>query len=241
MKGSGGKAFCAGGDVRHLYDLKKANAPVEEITHFFKIEYILDYLMARLPPYIHNVSFLNGITMGGGVGISVHGRYRVGTEKTLFAMPETAIGFYTDVGGSYFLPRLKPYELGVYLALTGHRLKGTDCLHAGITTHFVENEKLEELESTLLSLGDVSEVPGCLERFATKPEPSSFSLSPYMNSIQKHFAFPTAEEIITSLQTEDTEFAKKALTTLQSVSPTSLKVKQLFVFLSYSLHFPIFF
>ena len=97
MRGAGDKAFCAGGDVRKIYDLGKSGAKMEEIMEFFKLEYILDNLLGTLPEYVHNVCLLNGITMGGGVGLSVHGRYRVANERTLFAMPETGIGFYTDV------------------------------------------------------------------------------------------------------------------------------------------------
>eukprot|EP00483_Globobulimina_turgida_P009511 UN09530 len=145
MRGTGGKAFCAGGDVRKLYDLGIAGAEIAEITEFFKLEYILDNLLGTLPDYVHNVCLLNGITMGGGVGISVHGKYRVATNNTLFAMPETGIGFYTDVGGSYFLPRLVPNGLGLFLALNGYRLKGCDVLHAGIATHYIDETNIDPL------------------------------------------------------------------------------------------------
>lgn len=117
VKGSGGKAFCAGGDVRSIVE---ADGP-EVGTQFFRTEYVMNHRIGNLKiPYI---SLIDGICMGGGVGISVHGRYRVVTEKTLFAMPETAIGLFPDVGGSYFLPRLQG-KLGYYLGLTGFRLKG---------------------------------------------------------------------------------------------------------------------
>lgn len=115
---------------------------------FFKQEYQLNYLLATFPVPI--VSWLNGITMGGGVGLSVHGKYRVATEKTVFAMPEVGIGFFPDVGGSFFLPRLKGH-LGMYLALTGSQLKGSDVLRAGIATHFsfsdMEDEVVSEIEN----------------------------------------------------------------------------------------------
>lgn len=99
-------------------------------------------------PYI---ALISGITMGGGVGVSVHGRYRIATEKTMFAMPETAIGFFADVGGSHFLPRLK-HKIGLYLALTGHRLKGEDVKRCGIATHYVNSSKLADLERRLYEL-----------------------------------------------------------------------------------------
>lgn len=118
IKANGGKAFCAGGDVRSLVE-----APNSELGQkFFKTEYTMNYMIGTLKiPYI---AFIDGIVMGGGVGLSVHGRYRIATEKTLIAMPETAIGLFPDVGGSYFLPRLQG-KLGYYLGLTGFRLKGT--------------------------------------------------------------------------------------------------------------------
>lgn len=127
VKGNGGKAFCAGGDVRSIVEAKTP----EVGQKFFKREYTMNHLIGTLTiPY---VALIDGITMGGGVGISVHGRYRVATEKTLFAMPETAIGLFPDVGGSYFLPRLQG-KLGAYLGLTGFRLKGYFLI---FVTHFL--------------------------------------------------------------------------------------------------------
>ena len=113
---------------------------------FFAEEYRLNNAIGALTvPYI---AFLDGIVMGGGVGLSVHGAFRVATEKSVFAMPETAIGFFPDVGGSHFLPRLKG-KLGLFLGLTGHRLEGRDVYKAGIATHFVPSAHLDELEATL--------------------------------------------------------------------------------------------
>lgn len=117
IKGAGEKSFCAGGDVRTLVE----NGLTEDSISFFREEYTLNHLIGTYKiPY---VAFIDGITMGGGVGLSVHGKYRVATERTLYAMPETAIGLFPDVGGSHFLPRLKG-KIGLYLGLTGFRLKG---------------------------------------------------------------------------------------------------------------------
>lgn len=126
IHGNGGKAFCAGGDVRKI--IEHRNTPGSSLaSDFFREEYQLNYLISTLQtPYI---ALIDGITMGGGVGLSVHGYYRVSAEKTVFAMPETAIGFVTEVGGTYFLPRLRG-KLGLFLALTGHRLKGIKNLGA---------------------------------------------------------------------------------------------------------------
>ena len=122
---SEGKAFCAGGDVKSLVQGLKLKNGRQQALKFFEEEYKLNHLIATTKkPF---VSILNGITMGGGVGLSVHGHFRIITENTMIAMPETAIGLFPDVGGSFFLPRLDG-ELGTFLGLTGHRLKGEEAL-----------------------------------------------------------------------------------------------------------------
>ncbi|ETN97906.1 hypothetical protein RFI_39620 [Reticulomyxa filosa] len=209
----------------------KENKSVEEVTLFFKLEYELDYLMSTLGNNtgIHNVCVWNGIVMGGGVGISVHGKYRVATEHTLFAMPESAIGFHTDVGGAYFLPRLAPKGLGMYLGLTGHRLKGSDVLHAGIATHFVPQQHVADMEKRLLHTKYPESVPCILNEFAVHPcKLPPFSLAPELDQIQKHFTLDSVDAIVSSLKRDgenntDT-FGHQTWITLQSVSPTALKV-----------------
>merc|ERR1712137_794272 len=161
IKGTGGKAFCAGGDVRTIVESR--HDPNSTLAQdFFSEEYQLNYLISTLEiPYI---ALIDGITMGGGVGLSVHCHYRVATERTLFAMPETAIGFFPDVGGTYFLPKLKG-KLGLFLGLTGYRLKGADVYHAGIATHALNSTNLGEIEQELLasSLNDrLTAIEECL-------------------------------------------------------------------------------
>nr|XP_060620086.1 3-hydroxyisobutyryl-CoA hydrolase, mitochondrial [Anolis sagrei ordinatus] len=147
IKGAGDKAFCAGGDIRAIFESRKSGDSVAQ--DFFREEYVLNNAIGTCKkPY---VALIGGITMGGGVGMSVHGHFRIATEKTLFAMPETAIGLFPDVGGGYFLPRLSG-KLGFYLALTGFRLKGRDVQKAGIATHFIEAEKVAALEKDLTEL-----------------------------------------------------------------------------------------
>jgi len=153
IRGAGPRAFCAGGDIRFLHECavayaKSGDAAALEGAHsFFREEYALNHVIgtSRVPV----VSILEGIVMGGGVGLSVHGHMRVATESTLFAMPETGIGFFPDVGGSYFLPRLRG-QLGRHLGLTGTRLRGRDVLTAGIATHYVPAERVEALEAVLM-------------------------------------------------------------------------------------------
>merc|ERR1712048_452317 len=139
------KAFCAGGDVRSITEAG-LKGDTEAGRTFFGTEYKLDYKLATY--HVPVVSLISGITMGGGVGITVHGTFRVATEKTLFAMPETGIGLFPDVGGGYFLPRLAD-DLGTFLALTGHRVKGVDNVHAGIATHICEKDKIPLLTEKL--------------------------------------------------------------------------------------------
>ena len=140
IKAEGEKAFCAGGDIRALHDWGRNND--KEATGFYREEYILNqYIKRYSKPYI---SLVNGIVMGGGVGLSVHGSYRIAGENYSFAMPETGIGLFPDVGGSFFLPRLD-YEAGTYLALTGNRIKASDAIFLGTATNYIKSENFSNL------------------------------------------------------------------------------------------------
>ncbi|XP_075144629.1 3-hydroxyisobutyryl-CoA hydrolase isoform X2 [Haematobia irritans] len=216
IKGTGEKAFCAGGDVRAVVEA----GPTEESKSFFREEYTTNALIGNYKiPYI---ALIDGITMGGGVGLSVHGKYRVATERTLFAMPETAIGLFPDVGGSFFLPRLQG-KLGLYLGLTGYRLKGEDVLKAGIATHYCESSKLSDLESALLNCPDADEVPDILSKF-NMPSAKPFVLQPQLDQINNCFSGESVEEIIENLKKDGSEWATKTIQTMTKMSPTSLKV-----------------
>lgn len=224
IKGTGGRAFCAGGDVRAVAE---AGQKGDDLTKmFFKEEYALNYAIGTLKtPY---VALINGITMGGGVGLSVHGHFRVATEKTLFAMPETAIGLFPDVGGGYALSRMKG-KLGIFLALTGHRLKGYDVKHAGVATHFVTSEKLADLESSLLSLPsdpDIHMVSKLLDDYDKEcsDENKEFSLEKFTHQINSCFDKPTMEDIISALEQDGTEWALQQIEVLNKMSPTSMKI-----------------
>ncbi|XP_037946556.1 3-hydroxyisobutyryl-CoA hydrolase, mitochondrial isoform X2 [Teleopsis dalmanni] len=216
IKGTGDKSFCAGGDVRAIVE----QGPTEESKSFFREEYTTNALIGNYKiPYI---ALIDGIVMGGGVGLSVHGKYRVATERTLFAMPETAIGLFPDVGGSHFLPRLEG-KLGLYLGLTGQRLKGDDVLKAGVATHYCESAKLSKLEQDLLNCGDSEEVPDILQKYH-KPTAKDFLLKPHLEQINKCFTAECVEEIIENLQKDGSEWANKTLETLGKMSPLALKV-----------------
>jgi enoyl-CoA hydratase len=158
LRGEGGRAFCAGGDVRAIAE---ARGDVPSQLTFFREEYLLDGALARhANAVVPHVALWDGVVMGGGVGISLHAPFRVATKRTLFAMPETAIGIFPDVGGSFALPRLRapsgapplPPGWGLYLGLTGARLSGADAVHGGVATHFVEDGALPTLEGALAAL-----------------------------------------------------------------------------------------
>ncbi|XP_064289919.1 3-hydroxyisobutyryl-CoA hydrolase, mitochondrial isoform X2 [Passer domesticus] len=224
IKGTGGKAFCAGGDIRAITEAGKVG---DRLTQdFFIGEYRLNNAIGTCKkPY---VALIDGITMGGGVGVSVHGHFRVATEKTVFAMPETAIGLFPDVGGGYFLPRLSG-KIGYYLALTGCRLKGRDVLKVGIATHFVESEKLPALEKDLIALKSPSKekIADLLNSYHMKctiDQEKEFSLDEHMEKINSLFSANSMEEIVKKLKQDGSPFAMKQLETINKMSPTSLKL-----------------
>lgn len=215
-KGAGGKAYCAGGDVRAVTIACKNGEDYGKV--FFREEYLLNCLIATYTiPY---VALIDGIAMGGGLGVSVHGHYRVATEKTLTAMPETAIGLFPDVGASYFLSRLKG-KLGIYLALTGYRLKGADNFFAGFATHYCPSEEIPKIERELLASNNPGNV---LKPYEKSPAGLKFSLEPLVGKIDDIFSAPTMEEIVQRLEQDGTEWSKETLATLKKFSPLSMKI-----------------
>ncbi|KAL3074218.1 hypothetical protein niasHS_015048 [Heterodera schachtii] len=224
VKGTGGKAFCAGGDVLAVSKSYKANDPDRIFQQFFLEEYQLNHLIGSLSrPY---VAFIDGITMGGGCGLSLHGAFRVATERTILAMPETALGLFPDVGGTYFLPRLSG-QLGMFLALTGFRLHGADVFHAGLATHYVESAKLQQVQDELLALPSPSKSSDIdqLLRSHGPSDVASFVLDPHLELIDECFAAESVETIIERLmRRSDSEFAREQCEILAKMSPTSLKV-----------------
>lgn len=214
IRGAGDRAFCAGGDVVSLYHLGKAGG--DDYCRFFWDEYRADYLTSTLSkPY---VALLDGIVMGGGVGLSVHGPYRIATEKTMFAMPETGIGLIPDVGGTHLLGHM-PGKLGVYLGLLGERLKAADCLYAGIATHYVTSEKIPALAEALEAEG--ADVEDILSRF--HEDPGAGPLAARQAEIDRYFAGGTVEDIVAALGEGD-EWALGIRERLLGLSPTSLKL-----------------
>ncbi|XP_062908062.1 3-hydroxyisobutyryl-CoA hydrolase, mitochondrial isoform X2 [Mobula hypostoma] len=222
IKGAGEKAFCAGGDIRAVTEAGKVGDRLAE--DFFREEYILNNAIGSCKiPYI---ALIDGIVMGGGVGLSVHGHFRVATEKTLFAMPETGIGLFPDVGGGYFLPRLEG-KLGLFLALTGFRMKGRDVHKAGIATHFIKSEEIPALEKDLVSLRSPSkeDVADLLNSHHFKCQADDkFTLADHMDKINRLFKTNSVEEIMENLIQDGSPFALQHLKILKKMSPTSMKI-----------------
>jgi enoyl-CoA hydratase/carnithine racemase len=214
IEGAGSKAFCAGGDVVSITkDAKDESVPL----NFFHDEFQMNHMIGTYPKIY--VALIHGITMGGGVGLSVHGKYRVATEKSLYAMPETAIGYFPDVGGTYFLSRL-PQPYGMFLGLSGHRLKGADLKHLGIATHYTTVENLPALKADILA-SDRSSIEDVLQKHEVEL-PAPFSLDPHDDLIKHCFSADSVPEIISRLQQDGSEFAVKLTKTLLRMSPRSL-------------------
>jgi len=210
-----GRAFSAGGDLMLVYNSRgTGNPPVD----FFADEYRLNAMINAYPkPY---VALVDGIVMGGGVGVSFHGSHRVLTENAMFAMPEVGIGFFPDVGGSHLLPDLGA-GYGMYLGLTGSRIRYGDALWCGLAPHTVRAERLPSLFQRLIETGD----PELALREASSPAARETDRAP-LEAIARHFSQPSLERIVTSLQAAASrdEFAAKTLAVMQSRSPTSLHI-----------------
>jgi enoyl-CoA hydratase len=214
IRGTGERAFCAGGDIRALYESGKAGTPYA--LDFYRDEYRLNAAIKHFPkPY---VALLHGIVMGGGVGVSVHGSHRVANEGMTFAMPETGIGLFPDVGGSYFLPRL-PGEIGMYVALTGERLNAADSVYAGVATDFVPAAQNEPL---IAALEEGAEADFVLQSF--KENPSDPPLARMREAIDRIFSADSLEGILAGLDDDGTEWAAKTAATIRKKSPTSLRI-----------------
>ncbi|KAL1302903.1 hypothetical protein AAFC00_003228 [Neodothiora populina] len=242
LKGTG-RALCAGGDVASLaLDIQEGPEGQQRSKDYFALEYKLDHLIATYTkPY---VAFMDGITMGGGVGLSVHAPFRIATENTVFAMPETTIGFFPDVGASFFLPRMDG-QLGTYLALTSERLKGVNAFLAGVATHYIDSSSLPDLEARLAELNfkdfmTLDEryriIDQTIEEFTTGmphdvPHEISgnvrmaidycfqegFQINEMLDALKESYENPNTPEDIR-------KWAEKTRTTIMQRSPTSVKV-----------------
>ena len=208
---AGERGFCAGGDIRMIAESGAGDA--SEAKAFFHAEYRLNHLLFEYPKPV--IAVMDGIVMGGGVGISMPARVRIATERTTLAMPETGIGLFPDVGGGWFLPRLPEPEMGTWLALTGARIKGLDTVSAGIATHYVDSGGVEALKTALVRDG-LSALDGLTTRGpAIVPGPGA--LAPL-------FGHDTVEAIFAALEDGGHDWPLKQLATLRTRSPQSMKV-----------------
>jgi enoyl-CoA hydratase len=222
IKGTGERAFCAGGDIRWLHGVLTSEG-VEAACRFYGVEYPMNALLHHFTkPWI---ALLDGIAMGGGVGVSVHGSHRIVTERTMFAMPETGIGLFPDVGATYMLPRL-PGAIGLYLGLTGARLGAADCLYAGIGTAYVAADRLEALEAALaetpLRDDPFAAVDAVLARFQSDPGPAP--IVDLRERVDACFGRPSLSAVLTALDEETSGWGATQAAELASKSPSSLAV-----------------
>jgi enoyl-CoA hydratase len=217
IDGAGERALCAGGDLRGLYDAAKAGTRFPE--QFWADEYRLDLLIARYPKPI--VAVMDGVVMGGGVGIAAHAAHRVVTERSSVAMPEVGIGFFPDVAVSYLLARA-PGFVGTYLALTGERMNAADAIYAGLADIHVPAAKISELPGVLATCHGSDEVTARLSEISVPPAPGKLAAARVW--IDACFAAASVEDIIARLDQRPEEAARAALATLRTKSPTSLKV-----------------
>lgn len=223
IEGAGEKGFCAGGDIRAVHDSGREGT--DYWRKFFSDEYRMNAAMFHFDkPYI---ALIDGIVMGGGVGVSEPGTHRIVTERTMYAMPETGIGLIPDVGGSYFLSRL-PGQLGQYLGLTGARIRAADCLYAGVADAFVPSEKIEDLKAELRAthIAGVDDVDRIVEKFKAEPtaDGSEAPLKEVRERIERAFAGATVEEILEALETSGDDWDSQMAATLVTKSPTSMKL-----------------
>jgi enoyl-CoA hydratase len=212
---SEGRGFCAGGDIRMLAESGAKDGA--EARQFFHTEYRLNHLLFAYAKPV--VAFMDGITMGGGVGISQPAKYRVATEHTRFAMPETGIGLFPDVGGGWYLPRLEG-RVGAYLALTGARLDGAECLALGLATHYLPSEKLAEAKARIAQHPD--RIGGILGELSVTAPPAA--ITGQIDKINRLFASDRYEDILAALEKDGGEWAQKELGALRTKSPQTCKV-----------------
>lgn len=218
VEGAGERGFCAGGDIRWLHDTGKED-PARG-AEFYREEYLTDTAVYHFPkPYI---AFIDGITMGGGVGISVHGSHRIAGDQTLFAMPETGIGLFPDVGGSFFLPRM-PGKLGLFLGLTGARLKAADSLYAGVATHYIPSDvQPSAIDALATRAASADQIGDILTDFTA--DPGEAPIAALQADIDRLFSDSDVTAILAALDADGGEWAAKQASILRSKSPTSLKL-----------------
>ncbi|EEM16978.1 enoyl-CoA hydratase/isomerase family protein [Bacillus pseudomycoides] len=225
LKGAGTKGFCAGGDIKTLYEARSNEVALQHAEHFFEEEYEIDTYIYHYPKPI--IACLDGIVMGGGVGLTNGAKYRIVTDRTKWAMPEMNIGFFPDVGAAYFLNKA-PGQTGRYVALTASVLKAADVLYIKAADHYMPSETLPTFLDAIEKVNWHDQnihitLKELINKYETAPSVESELVS-LLEEIDQHFSFHTVEDIIHSLDNADGSFASKTKETLLSKSPFSLKV-----------------
>ena len=220
LEGAGERGLCAGGDIRGLYESSCAGGDLGK--HFWRQEYIMNARIAQFPkPY---VAFMDGLVMGGGVGLSAHGSHRVVTEKTKLAMPEVGLGFFPDVGGTFLLPR-SPGEIGTYFGLTGQTMNGPDAVYAKFADAVVPSDKLPALREALVNLRpgvSAAEVTAAIVQFATGE--TAGPVAALQAQIDRWFAHDRMGDIVAELERDGSELAISTLKALNEKSPRGMVV-----------------
>ena len=212
---SGERGFCAGGDIRMLAESGAGDGVAAR--EFFFTEYRLNHLLFVYPKPV--LAVMDGVTMGGGVGLSAPARYRVATERTTYAMPETGIGLFPDVGGGWFLPRM-PGHIGLWLALTGARIKAGDCELVGMATDFVPSAQIEAFKAAVIA------DPAAVETLFTEYEGDAGrpTLAQHQDEIDHFFGLDSVDAIVAALEAADSDWAREQLKVLATKSPQTMKV-----------------
>jgi enoyl-CoA hydratase len=217
IDGAGGRALAAGGDIRAIYDSAKAGGDLP--ARFWADEYKLNVLIARYPKPV--IAVMDGLVMGGGVGLSAHASHRIVTERSSVAMPEVAIGYFPDVGACFVLAR-SPGFTGTYLALTGTRANASDAIHCGLADLHIPAVRLDDLPAALATARGLFDVKARLDKFTTPPAAGSIATA--RRWIDRCFGADAVEEIVARLAASEESDARAALDTMGKVSPTSLKI-----------------
>lgn len=219
----GTRGFCAGGDIRFLAESGAGDG--KGARQFFYTEYQLNHLLFTYPKPV--IALMDGVTMGGGVGISMPAKFRIATENTTYAMPETGIGLFPDVGGGWYLPR-KPGQIGIWLALTGARIKAADCLEAGIATHYLPTEILGPARAQIAGAAQTHDperaLASGLDALSESPGRPKELTPENRARIDRCFAGDSVEAIVAALEADGSDWAQAQLKTLATKSPQTLKV-----------------
>ncbi|KAI4484030.1 hypothetical protein M0804_007486 [Polistes exclamans] len=227
VEGSGDKAFCSGGYLVMPYAFRNLSTEQYEWKKLktFQEYYSLGYKIATLKvPFI---ALMNNRVMGLGSALSLQAKYRIVTERSIYAMPEVTIGFFPDATACYTFPRLQNH-IGYLLGVTGYELTGPDIFHSGIATHYVPSEKLEDLKYKLLK-SDGSNIEEIINKYHVNTSRNNFSLNPFIDIIENCFSAPTVEEILERLKKDDSEWSKRIIGMINTASPTSLKLALLII------------